>query len=235
MQDYNTLRKFYAGAGVKSFSQISSDPNQVAGLQSLYGDVNNIDPWIGILSEDHLPNASVGLTMHQILKTQFENLRDGDFYFYQNDPYLPAFTKLAVARTKLSDVIKRNTKLTNLQSDLFFFIRCPGDTSEESNVHAPVLEADSLLIGTNRDLNPGARIFPNPATTMVHVDFGDLEGPVNLRVFNSTNTMVMGQTITAGKAGMDINISTLPGGVYYINMSNGKDSKTIKLLKAANL
>ena len=236
LPDYNTVRKFFTGSAVSNFSQISSDPAQVAGLKSLYGNVNNIDIWVGALSEDHLPNASVGLTSHAILKRQFQNLRDGDFYFYLNDPYLPAFTKLAVLRTTLADVIKRNTKLTNLQSNVFFFFRCPGDSSELGNAHTPVLRADSLLVGANSEVSPGARIFPNPATTMVHVDFGDIVGPANLRIFNSTNTLVLSQMVNAGKSsGVDVNISTLPGGVYYINISNGKDSKTIKLLKVANL
>jgi hypothetical protein len=236
LQDYNTLRKFYTGSAVTKFSQISSDSAQVAGLKSLYGNVNNIDPWIGLLSEDHLPDASLGLTMHQILKRQFQNLRDGDFYFYLNDPYLPALTKLSVMRTTLADVIKRNTKLTNLQANLFFFIRCPGDNSEEDPLsRAPVLQADTLLVGVDKDLNPGARVFPNPATTFVHVDFGDWTGPVNLRIFSSTNTMVLTEAVIASPSGKDVNISTLPGGVYFINMTNGRESKTVKMLKAGNL
>jgi len=235
LQDYNTLRKYYTGSAASSFSQISSDSAQVAGLKSLYGNINNIDPWVGILSEDHLPNTSVGLTMHQILKKQFQNLRDGDFYFYLNDPYLPVLTKLAIMRTSLADIIKRNTKLTNLQANVFFQFRCPGDSSEENAVLVPVLQADSLLVGANKDANLAARIFPNPATSFVHVDFGGWTGRVNLRIFNSMNTMVFSESVNAGPSGKDINISSLPGGVYFINMSNGGEIKTIKLLKAGNL
>lgn len=235
LQDYNSLRKYYTGSAATSFSQISSDSAQDSKLKSLYGNINNIDPWIGILSEDHLPNTSVGRTMHQILKKQFQNLRDGDFYFYLNDPYLPVLTKFTVMRTTLADVIKRNTKLTNLQSNVFFQFRCPGDSSEENAVQAPILQADSLLVGADKEVNAGARIFPNPATTFVHVDFGDWTGPVNLRIFSSTNTMVLTEAVTASPSGKDVNISTLPGGVYFINMTNGRETKTIKMLKAGNL
>ena len=80
----------------------------------LYGSVNNIDLWIGILAEDHLPGKSVGRTLNAMLKAQFENLRDGDFYFYLNDPYLPNTIREQIKHTKFSDIIKRNTGLSNI-------------------------------------------------------------------------------------------------------------------------
>jgi hypothetical protein len=78
-------------------------------LQNLYGSVDNIDLWIGVLAEDHLPGKSVGKTLHEMLKAQFEKLRDGDFYFYLNDPYLPANVRDRIRNTTFSDVIRRNT------------------------------------------------------------------------------------------------------------------------------
>jgi hypothetical protein len=60
LADYNAVRKAYGLTTVTSFSQISSDPQVQQTLQSLYGTVDNIDLWVGILSEDHVPGASVG-------------------------------------------------------------------------------------------------------------------------------------------------------------------------------
>ena len=90
LPDYNTVRKFYTGSAAKNFSDITSDPDLADSLKKLYGTVNNIDLWVGALAEDHHPGSSVGNTIYRILKAQFENIRDGDFYFYLNDPYLPS-------------------------------------------------------------------------------------------------------------------------------------------------
>ena len=63
-----------------------------------------MDLWIGILAEDHLPGKSLGNTMFIMLKSQFEQLRDGDFYFYKYDPYLPLAVKFRVNRISFSEL-----------------------------------------------------------------------------------------------------------------------------------
>jgi hypothetical protein len=230
LPDYNTVRKFYTGSRVTDFSQITKDSTQAANLKNLYGDVNNINLWIGILSEDHLAGASVGLTMSKILKAQFEHLRDGDYYFYLNDPYLPFTVRYDVGRTKFSDVLQRNTTLTTLQSNVFFMQPCLGETGQDLAV-----SADSLLSPTMEiDINKTAKIFPNPATNTVHIDFGNWTDAVNLRIFNTGNTLVKTQTVAAGTTGLDINISDLPVGIYFVTINNGKDLKTFKLVKTGN-
>ncbi len=234
LPDYNTIRKFYTGSPVSRFSQISSDSAQAAGLKSLYGNVNNIDPWIGMLSEDHVPNTSIGKTQYMVLKAQFEHLRDGDYYFYMNDPYLPATVKAIVTRTKFSDVVKRNTNLTILQDNLFFQDKCPNDNDEENAPAVAALAADSGLVGVNKEPNQGVRIFPNPANSVVHVDFGSWTGPVSVRIISGSNNVTKSQMATASPSGLEINISDLPPGVYFVNISNGGERKTIKLVKTGN-
>jgi hypothetical protein len=230
LPDYNTVRKFYTGSAVTDFSQITHDTAQASALKALYGNVNNIDLWIGLLSEDHISNASLGLTMSKVLKAQFEHLRDGDYYFYLNDPYMPFTMRNEVSRTRFADVIQRNTKLTTLQSNVFFTLPCPGETGEDS-----VAAVDSVMTPTiERDLNSTARIFPNPATNTLHVDFGSWTESVNVRIFSPGNTLVRSQTAAAGISGTDINISGLPPGIYFVTISNGKDLKTFKMVKTAN-
>jgi peroxidase len=227
LPDYNTVRKFYTGSQVTDFPQITKDTAQTASLKRLYGDVNNIDLWIGILSEDHLANASVGFTMNQILKAQFEHLRDGDYYFYLNDPFLPFLTRIQVSKTKFSDVIKRNTTLTNLQDNVFFTQECPGDEEEEG------ASTDSLGkdAGTN---SQSVRVFPNPATSTVHVDFGSLTGRISVKIFTTSSKLMKSLIISDGSPGLDIAISELPAGMYIINVSNGKETKNTKLVKTGS-
>jgi hypothetical protein len=118
LADYNAVRKAYGLRAVTSFSQISSDPNVQQTLQSLYGSVDNIDLWVGILSEDHVPGASVGQLAKTIIADQFQRLRDGDRFWYQR--LFSGRTLTDLENTTLSDVIQRNTTIKNLQSNVFF-------------------------------------------------------------------------------------------------------------------
>jgi hypothetical protein len=119
LADYNSMRAAYGLPRVTDFSQITSDSALQAKLKALYGSVDNIDAWVGALAEDHVPGSSTGPLIRAVLADQFARLRDGDRFWYQR-----AFSGTdlkALESTTLADVIRRNTTLTNLQSDVFFF------------------------------------------------------------------------------------------------------------------
>ncbi len=119
LADYNTTRLAYGLAPVSSFAQISSNPEIQAELKRLYGNVNNIDLWVGGLAEDHAPGASVGPTFQRIIANQFERLRDGDRLWYQNIYSGPALD--ALQHVTLAQIIARNTVNHDLQANVFFF------------------------------------------------------------------------------------------------------------------
>ena len=119
LADYNTVRVAYGLPKLTSFAQISSDTAVQASLQQAYGSVDKLDLWVAGLAEKHLPGSSLGETFTRILVDQFSRLRDGDRYWYQNA--LPAKAISDVQNNSLVDVIRRNTQLTNLQPDVFFF------------------------------------------------------------------------------------------------------------------
>jgi peroxidase len=70
---------------VQTFADINPDPVVQQQLKSLYGNVNNIDLWVGGLAEKHIPGDSLGPTFTNIIANQFSRLRDGDRFWYQND------------------------------------------------------------------------------------------------------------------------------------------------------
>ena len=119
LADYNTVRVAYGLPKVTSFAEITSDAAVQASLQQAYGSVDKLDLWVAGLAEKHLPGSSLGETFTRILVDQFSRLRDGDRYWYQNA--LPANAVRDVQKNSLADVIRRNTQLTNLQPDVFFF------------------------------------------------------------------------------------------------------------------
>jgi hypothetical protein len=118
---YNQVRVAYGLPAVTTFAQISSDPSVQAELQATYGTVDKIDPFEGMLAEDHFGNANVGPTILAILGKQFTNLRNGDRFFYLNETFTPAEQSLITVGNTLAKVIEDNTGITNLQSDVFFF------------------------------------------------------------------------------------------------------------------
>jgi hypothetical protein len=59
-----------------------------ARLKAIYGDVNKVDAFVGMVSEKHVPGTEFGPLQLAIWKKQFAALRDGDRFFYLNDPVL---------------------------------------------------------------------------------------------------------------------------------------------------
>lgn len=126
LPDFNTLREDYGLARVANFSDITSDPALAAALASVYGDVDSIDPWIGLMAEDHLPGASVGATMAAVFRDQFGRLRDGDRFFYLNDGALGESELAFLQGVRLSDIIRLNTDAQSIQDNVFFVVPAPG-------------------------------------------------------------------------------------------------------------
>jgi hypothetical protein len=123
LPDYNNLRGNYGLTPVTSFAEISSDPAIQQKLQQVYGNVDNIDAFVGALAEDHLPGSSAGALITAVVSNQFLRLRDGDRFFYTRDSLLDSPEVKAVLdldNVTLAQVIKWNTNISNIQDNVFF-------------------------------------------------------------------------------------------------------------------
>ncbi|QDV45053.1 peroxidase [Stieleria neptunia] len=120
LNDYNTTRQAYGLDAVESFADITSDVELQEKLESLYDDVNNIDLWVGLMAEDHLAGASVGELTSTIIADQFQRLRDGDRFYYEN--IFQGQELRSIETTSLADVIERNTTVDGLQENVFFML-----------------------------------------------------------------------------------------------------------------
>ncbi|NND98676.1 MAG: peroxidase [Pirellulaceae bacterium] len=119
LADYNSTREAYGLDRVESFDDITSNEDVATNLQSLYGDVDNIDLWVGLMAEDHTADGSLGETATAIIADQFERLRDGDRFYYENTMSDQAIRE--IENTTLADIIQQNTNIDSLQSNVFFF------------------------------------------------------------------------------------------------------------------
>ncbi|MEM1326556.1 MAG: peroxidase family protein [Bacteroidota bacterium] len=119
LPDFNTVRRNLRLPTYSSFSQINNDPVVFRALERIYGDVNNIDPWVGMMAESPMGNSLFGETLVRSMTLQFTLLRDGDRFYYENDPGLSSARKAEIRDTRMVDVIKRNTSITLMQENVF--------------------------------------------------------------------------------------------------------------------
>src|SRR2546428_13421028 len=93
-----------------------------ARLKAIYGTVDRLDAFVGMVSERHVKHTEFGELQLAIWTKQFTALRDGDRFFYRNDPAL-RFIDLAFGidyRLTPAEIVKLNTGVT-LPADAFNF------------------------------------------------------------------------------------------------------------------
>lgn len=223
LPNYNAIRAFYTGNPIRDFNQITTNTTLAMALKNLYGNVNNIDLWIGLLAEDLLPGKSVGPTMHAMLKTQFERLRDGDFYFFRNDPALPQNIRDQVSNTKLSDVIKRNTSLTNLPDNVFLTTPCPGENGEAARVATEVATSELKL-----------NLYPNPTQQVLTIEVDTHPTTRLLRIVGLDGSLMKQLEVAAGTTQLSVPVGELRAGLYLVKLSSATTIKTVRFIKAGH-
>jgi hypothetical protein len=89
-----------------------------ARLKAVYSTVDKVDAFTGMVSEPHVAGTEFGELQLAIWKRQFQALRDGDRFFYQNDPGLSLIQRrLGIDyRRTLGEIIALNTDIP--RSDL---------------------------------------------------------------------------------------------------------------------
>jgi hypothetical protein len=98
-----------------------------AKLKAIYGSVSNVDAFTGMMAEKHLAGSELGELQLAIWRDQFRAARDGDRFFYRNDPLQSYIrTNFGIdSRRTLAQVIADNTDipLSELPANVF---RLPG-------------------------------------------------------------------------------------------------------------
>ncbi len=118
LADYNAFRTALGLTAVSDFDEITSDPDLQNTLFALYGNVDDIDAWVGCLAEDRYADSLLGELAFAAIKDQFERLRNGDRFWYQH--HLPPGMVAWVESRTLSKIIRRNTKVrSELSANVF--------------------------------------------------------------------------------------------------------------------
>ena len=119
LTNYNSLREGLGLERVTIWSDITSNVDSQEKLASVYSDVDSVDAYIGVMAEDRLESSIYGETQQLLVLDQFQRVRDGDRFWYENDAELNSLID-EFNSLRLSDIILRNTEIESIQCDVFF-------------------------------------------------------------------------------------------------------------------
>jgi hypothetical protein len=107
-----------------------------ARLKAIYGDVNKVDAFVGMVSEKHVPGTEFGELQLAMWTKQFEALRDGDRFFYLNDPELNHIQRAygITYRYTLAQLIKLDSGAT-VQANAFRVVDASQPAPHEKRLH----------------------------------------------------------------------------------------------------
>lgn len=221
LPDYNTIREDLQLARHGGFGSLTSNGVLRAKLQSVYPSIDAMDPWIGFMSEDHLSNSLVGEGLHRILKMQYEYLREGDRYYYENDPAFTADEIDEIKNTTLSEVILRNTIIETLQENVF-------DAEPRGNLSVelfPFPEISSIQLTA----------YPNPVQKYFNLVVNTYRpAEATLTISSISGQQVSQQKVSLDRGRNELNFElsdALANGLYIISLDSDNGQGQLKLIK----
>jgi hypothetical protein len=125
-----------------------------ARLKAIYGSVSSVDAFTGIIAEAHVSGVEMGETQRAVFREQFQALRDGDRFFYLNDP-LQSFIRQNFgidSRKTLAQVIAANTDIPASELNANVFKVAAGAAAAEAPA-ATTAAADPAVSGLTRHNN----------------------------------------------------------------------------------
>lgn len=187
LPDFNTIREDIGLTPYTTFLEINPDVDVANELENAYLDLNDIDPWVGMLAEHHMPNALFGETVMKIMELQFTGLREGDRFYYENDAALSQDEKDEIAATTMRMVVMRNTGIELMQENVF--LAMPHDSicnplSLQATISGDIAdESGATINNVNIEIKDIYNATTNATTgTDGHYDFPDLESCKYYRV-----------------------------------------------------
>jgi len=138
-----------------------------ARLKAIYGSVSNVDAFTGMVAEKHLTGSELGELQTAIWKDQFGAMREGDRFFYANDPLQPFIRNnfgIDYRRT-LAQVIASNTDIpaAQLQANVF---KIPATGLAASQSTSAATSADPTVSPTTRHKGSSGASFGGMLATV---------------------------------------------------------------------
>jgi hypothetical protein len=217
LPDYNTVRENFGLPVIQDFNEITKHADVADILSKLYGTPDDVDPWVGMLSEDYMPGAILGSTLMTIFKKQFQNLRDGDRFYYEFDKSFSKEDVAKISTTTMHDIIMRNTDIDIMQDNVF-----------EAKPLQQLIGGPDLA---EMDLN--AIAYPNPTSGAFQIKlFANTDFDATVTVYDPLGRVLMRskEALVAGDNILSIDLDqSLPKG--YFNVVVDKDQLNYQVLR----
>jgi len=221
LPDYNTIREGLFLDPHADFTSLTSDPALSAALESVYTDINDVDPWVGFMSEDHFANSIVGEGLDALLKMQFGFLRDGDRYYYENDPAFTADELTEIKNTTLSDIILRNTEILTLQENVFI-------AEPRGNLAVELFPFSEIR-------NISLTAYPNPIQKYFNLNIETHRSSnATLSIYDLNGKLVSAEMVQLEKGENELNFELsdeLANGLYVISLTSDSGNGQLKVIK----
>ncbi|XP_075119967.1 myeloperoxidase-like [Leptodactylus fuscus] len=133
---YNAWRSFCGLSAPRDVDELASVLNnrQLAeNLMDLYGTPENIDIWVGGISEPLVPNGRIGKLLSCLIGDQFRRARDGDRFYYENSWVFTPAQRSSIESVTLSHIICANTNIKKVPPNVFMSNQFPEDFINCSN------------------------------------------------------------------------------------------------------
>jgi hypothetical protein len=112
-----------------------------------------------------------------------------------------------------------------------FYISAGGYAGDQSHTNHSInsIKISTPVLGVNNfELNSKIKIYPNPATNKVTIDFQDLDN-TNVEVSDSNGRVLFTQKLNNNSN--TINIDNLSSGIYFFKVNSNQGIKTSKVVK----
>eukprot|EP00178_Gracilaria_changii_P006870 TRINITY_DN22259_c0_g1_i1.p1 TRINITY_DN22259_c0_g1~~TRINITY_DN22259_c0_g1_i1.p1 ORF type:complete len:356 (+),score=57.37 TRINITY_DN22259_c0_g1_i1:1806-2873(+) len=120
LASFNDLRELFLGQRASSMAEISSRKQKQEKLERAYASVDDVEAWIGLVTEDKDDGVGLGRTLAAMWRREFTSMRDGDQFFYLNrlDVDAEVFEKLPEVERDIfggavvfSSILERTTRI----------------------------------------------------------------------------------------------------------------------------
>jgi len=220
LADYNQLRSAMGMPALNGFFELTNDEETAQTMQDLYGSVDELDAWVGLLGEDHMPGSIFGELIMDIIEKQFRSIRDGDRYWYQIDNTFTADELDQINNTKIYDVIVRNTDITLMQKNLF-----------EAMPHTVIPNGPELT-----EVQLESVLYPNPVgdeASSLKI-FAEVASEANIRImdYQGRTIKTIVTDLREGENFVEINLGNEANkGIYNLLIESGDIFRIVKLIK----
>lgn len=215
---YNGIRRQLGLPPFSTFEELTNSAEDAAIMKEVYTDIDNLDPWVGMLAESRDNNdALFGKVVSLILERQFQMLRDGDRFYFENDQFDEEKLE-QIRNVTMRDIIMNNSDITLMQDEVF-----------RAMPHEQIEEGPSLIA-----FPLDAVIYPNPIGDVLNIKvYADVESDADVTIMDYLGNTILTYHahLYEGSNYVSIPLADCPRGYYNVMLENGRQFKILKMIK----